>query len=539
MSGAGLSRRALGAAVAGGWLTDALGAASTPIAGRIVGASHAAGHRLRDGAAALGRDDDVPLRADVVVVGSGVSGASAAWRLGRSGVSVVLLELEPFAGGTSGWGEDGAVPYPWGAHYLPVPDRGARATLRLLEELGVVTGWDAAGRPRLREEMLCHAPEERIFYDGRWHLGTLVPLDALDAPARAELARFAALERDLAAAEGGDGRPAFAVPSTESSRDPRFVALDRLSMDAWLTREGFGTAFLRWYVEYAMLDDFGAALSEVSAWAGLHYFAARKLVTDQLGGTRFLVWPEGNGWLVRRMLAGLGAERVHGALVHGVAPLAKGGVEVRWLELATGVGRRAVARGVVLATPAFVTARLVPSARPLLPARTSSPWLVANLHVRHPFDPDGAWDSVHYEGRGLGYVDASHQLLGARDETVLTYYRAYGGADVAAARSRMLRAGWTELASEVLADLAEAEPELVTATRRLDVMLWGHGMPRPRPGFLGERPFEAPVVLAPGVAWAHVDQSGLALFEEANLCGVRAAEALAPALGVDLGPSWA
>src|SRR3712207_7289015 len=35
----------------------------------------------------------------------------------------VILELEPKPGGTARSGESKLVPYPWGAHYLPVPMR--------------------------------------------------------------------------------------------------------------------------------------------------------------------------------------------------------------------------------------------------------------------------------------------------------------------------------------------------------------------------------------------------------------------------------
>ena len=40
------------------------------------------------------------------------------------------------------------------------------------------------------------------------------------------------------------------------------------------------------------------------------------------------------------------------------------------------------------------------------------------------------------------------------------------------------------------------------------------------------------------VAWAHVDQTGFALFEEAVQRGVRAAETIADALGARRGESW-
>jgi hypothetical protein len=194
-----------------------------------------------------------------------------------------MLELEPSAGGTSSWSDDGVVPHPWGAHYLPVPERGARSVARLLEELGVIVGWDGAGRPRLFEEMLCHAPEERLHFRGRWHDG-LLPVAALDDRERAEVERFKAKQHELLEAKGNDGREAFAIPFEHSSRDPRYLELDRMTMRQWLRRNGFETDFLHWYVEYAALDDFGAGLDDLSAWAGWHYFASRKLLTEQLVG---------------------------------------------------------------------------------------------------------------------------------------------------------------------------------------------------------------------------------------------------------------
>src|SRR5262249_10262218 len=277
--------------VGAGWLVSTVAPGRDAPRGRVLGASHALGHLLRDGATP--EPAGPPERADVVIVGGGISGLSAAWRLGKSGLDVVVLELESFLGGTSTSGNDGAVPYPWGAHYLAAPNPEARAALRLLEELSVVTGWDAAGRPRFDPKVLCHAPQERLFYRGNWVEG-LVPPD-LDASERDELERFAELEEELSDRVGADGRSAVQRPLALSSRDPESLALDRMSLAAYLEREGFRSPFLRWYVRYACLDDFGALPEEVSAWAGLHYFSARKTRSPELEGSRFLVWPDGNG----------------------------------------------------------------------------------------------------------------------------------------------------------------------------------------------------------------------------------------------------
>jgi hypothetical protein len=231
------------------------------------------------------------------------------------------------------------------------------------------------------------------------------------------------------------------------------------------------------------------------------------------------------------------------ALATSVAPLPRGGVEVRYLDLERRAQRRIEARAAIVATPAFVAARLLPPAivqrnEPLLQRRPAAPWLVANLHVRRPIEPNLPWDSVLHDASGLGYVDAAHQRMAPTERRVLTYYRAFGGPDTAAARTALLQRDWTELASEVLLDLAPAHPELASQTERLDVMVWGHGMPRPQPGFLGAKPFRTQPLLDAQIAWAHVDQTGFALFEEANQRGVRAGEAIADAIGAARGESW-
>ena len=68
------------------------------------------------------------MRVPVVIVGGGMAGLSAAWWLDRHKMrDYLLLEMESQAGGNSRWGEGEAGPYPWAAHYVPVP--GARATV--------------------------------------------------------------------------------------------------------------------------------------------------------------------------------------------------------------------------------------------------------------------------------------------------------------------------------------------------------------------------------------------------------------------------
>ena len=71
------------------------------IRGRIVGASHETGHRLREGTFP---EPEAVRDIPVVIVGAGMAGLSAAWKLAKSGFDdFVVLELEGEAGGNARW----------------------------------------------------------------------------------------------------------------------------------------------------------------------------------------------------------------------------------------------------------------------------------------------------------------------------------------------------------------------------------------------------------------------------------------------------
>src|SRR6185369_1853851 len=99
------------------------------------------------------------------------------------------------------------------------------------------------------------------------------------------------------AAAGDDG--AFEIPTARSRWSDALAALDRITFAAWLDAHGFFAPALRWYLDYCCRDDYGAGSADVSAWAGLHYFASRhgfRLQDDarsaDAGEAGVLTWPE-------------------------------------------------------------------------------------------------------------------------------------------------------------------------------------------------------------------------------------------------------
>lgn len=503
--------------------------------GRIVGASCQDGHLLLGGFS-FPRPAQSE-RAAVVIVGGGVAGLAALRRLQRAGFrDFLLVELEETVGGNARAGRTEVTAFPWGSHYLPLPGPETRAVRRLLAELGVIERFDRGGRPVYNERHLCHAPQERLFIHGRWQTGIYPWTGAMEQ----DLAEYAAFREAMARLQGwrdAAGRRAFTIPRAAGSPGA-FRELDRLSMAEYLRSNGWTSPRLRWFVEYAARDDYGVGATELSAWAGIHYYAAR--LHDPEYEDVVLTWPEGNGWLVQRM-AEQARDRIRvGQIVYNVEE-AGGGVTVDVFDTGARRSYRLLAREVVLACPLFVAARLYRPWREkppgFLPAFRYAPWLVANLHLPAPPD-DGpgvplAWDNVIYESDALGYVVATHQSLRTHPgPTVCTYYQSFPNRDPLSVRRELLGGSWEFFRDRILADLSRAHPEIGRQVRRLDVMLYGHSMVRPEVGFVwGKARLQAIGALRGPVHLAHADLSGLSLFEEAYEWGTRAADRVLSRLG--------
>ena len=500
--------------------------------GSIVGGAVARGHRVRDGFRPAARSwQDVT----VAVLGAGVAGLSTAWALDRAGLTdFVVLELEDTAGGTARSGTGPLTPYPWGAHYVPVPPPENRALVALLEEAGAVTGHDARGRPVWAEDVLVRDPQERVFFRGQWYEG-LYPRAGATARDLQELRAFEEEMRRWSLRRDGQGRRAFDLPRARGSDHADVRALDRMSMAAYMDAHDWRSPRLRWLVEYGCRDDFGATLAQTSAWAGVHYFAAR---LDEGGQPAdFLTWPEGNGRLVAQMARRAGPRLRTAALVTDVLPH-DGGVDVVWHDERHERTYGLHARHAVFALPRFLAAHVVAPWRASPPAHLRETvygsWMVANLTLRDRPSSRGfplAWDNVLYDSASLGYVVATHQTGRDFGPTVLTYYMPLVDDDPSVARRRLLATRWEDWVEAILADLSRAHPGLSAIVDNVDIYLWGHAMVRPRPGFMWSDARAASAQPLGRLRFAHTDLSGMALFEEAQHWGLRAAEAVLRAEG--------
>jgi putative NAD(P)-binding protein len=471
-----------------------------PIAGGFVNDSFQFGHLLRD-RASFPPAKKIEKHA-VVIVGGGIAGLSAAWRLNKRGFKdFVLLEMNDQPGGNSRWGENEITAYPWAAHYVPVPGPKAIYVRELFEELGVLKEgvWD--------ERALCFAPQERLFLYGRWQDG-IEPAIGLNDTDRDQFRRMEDLIHKFRATGG------FTIPM-ERGLSRKQADLDRMPFSEWLRGQGMDSRILNWYMNYCCRDDYGALASQTSAWTGIHYFASRE--PEEKGP---LTWPEGNGWIVRRLLERIGPYVRPSQMVHRIAKKGSG-----FSVFCSDTEYRA--EFVIFAAPTFIGPYVVEGFAPLRDF-DYSPWLTANLSLeRLPAanGDDPTWDNVVMNSPTLGYVDATHQSVRSHIErTVWTFYWALAEDPPSVNRKLLLEKDWNYWKEAILRDLERVHPDIRQCVSRIDVMRFGHAMARPAPGAIFSAERRKLASLEGRLLFANSDLSGFSIFEEAQYRGVRAAE---------------
>ena len=502
----------------------------TKFPGAIVGASSMAGHRLRTGTFPPPSE---MIEAGVVIIGGGIAGLAAARRLDqRDQRDFLLIELEQRPGGNAASGQNTISAYPWGAHYVPLPNDESVEVLALFEELGITRGLDANGAPVYHEEFLCADPMERLFDAGRWQEGLLPQIGITPEDRRQYEDFFARMER-FRSMRGRDRRLGFAIPLDLSSRDAELLALDRKTMADWMTEEGWNSVALRWHVGYCCRDDYGAGIEQVSAWAGVHYFASRRGRAANADRDGVVTWPEGNGWLVKKLAAPCATRTRSGSAVFNIEQ-SDGAVFIDYLDVEHERSVRVKGRGVVCAAPRFVARRMI---RDLPDGKEAvySPWMVANITLDQLPVGSGApiaWDNVARASDSLGYVVATHQNVSSvPTETVITHYWPLDAAAPAEERQQALARTHDDWCGRVVADLERIHPGIHSRIRNIDVWVWGHGMIRPVPGFIWGEARQKMQQPHGRIVFAHSDMSGISIFEEAFTRGTQAADALLQLIG--------
>jgi phytoene dehydrogenase-like protein len=492
----------------------------------------AEGHFLRD-RRALPAPSEV-FETDVAILGSGIAGLTAAWKMKKQGLSEVLMVDGPQPYGNAAGGHFGELAYPTGGHYLPLPSPESVHVREILADIGVIQRDAMAERPYYDERFILHGPEERLLFNGRWQDG-FIPTEGVAPEELAEHQRFFAEVARLRQLRGRDGKRVFVFPTLESSDDPEWRALDRVTLKAWLEQSGYRSPTLHWYLNYCCRDDYGTRYDKVSAWAGLHYYCSRWGQAANAGNGAWLTWPGGMQPVASAMERAAGVRRQAGTVVSLKKTAA--GAEALCFRLVDGQPRTYLVRSrkAICAMPLYVAARVVESIQdygfePKRHMPAYAPWMVANfLLKRFPDEKPHAplaWDNVVYQEPGLGYVVSTHQDIRVRppEKTVFSAYVALSDRTPEAARKWIDTASGEELLALASVDLKAAYGAgFAACVERVDITLRGHAMAAPLPGFRSNAGLKALRETDGAILFAHSDLSGFSVFEEAAWWGYRAA----------------
>ena len=269
----------------------------------------------------------------------------------------------------------------------------------------------------------------------------------------------------------------------------------------WLDREGFSDPHLRWYLDYCCRDDYGAGIAQVSAWAGIHYFASRHGFhapgDDGAERDAVLTWPEGNGWLTRRLADAARRSPEDGPCRRRASPTPRAGVEVDAFDVATRSRVRWQAERCIVALPVFIAARVVENPPELL--RQAAAHLALRALAGRQRASARAAGRPARRGAELGQRDLRHARArlcrcappGARPDT-----RRDGAQLVPPARARAPMTDRTAVAS---CSIVHGRPGATTcwpscrcriptspgSPTRIEITRYGHAMAIPSPGMLG------------------------------------------------------
>jgi NAD(P)-binding Rossmann-like domain len=483
---------------------------------RLSGTNHILGHRLRV------KNFPKPssqIQISYLIVGGGISGLSAARQFSKKGIAdFLLLELENHLGGNSSNGENKYSKFPLGAHYLPLPNKKDKELLQFLEEEKIILGYDANGFPKFDEQQLTFAPHERLFYKNNWQEG-LVPKTGNTVEDDIQFKKFFLKMDAFRSRKGADGNYLFDIPLALCSDEETVKAFDKITMQQWFDDEGFHSKPLFDYIDYCCRDDFGLGIRYVSAWAGIHYFAARKQDATPEGKDNVLAWPEGNARLAHHLQKYAGHKTLKNHLVYEVKTT-NGKVFATVFDADKKVSIEIIADKVIMATPQFVNQYLIKNRKTLAQNFHYAPWLLATLVVSDLRDNDSyplCWDNVIYGSKGLGYIYDQHQSVQqVQSKKVITYYYSFSSSDVKKSRREVYAKKSEHWKQLVFDDLKIAHPNIESVTEEINIHLLGHGMISPVPNFIfGEAKKEAAKNIDNKIFFAHSDLSGISIFEEA------------------------
>jgi hypothetical protein len=434
-----------------------------------------------------------------IIVGGGIAGLSAAHTLGNADFK--LFELSSDLGGTSGAISSHGVTMSQGAHYdLAYPDYYGKEVIQLLQKLDIIEYESWSGLWNFKDQ-------QHLIPDSRkeicWDQGTFRNEVIADEQLRKQFIELTSAY---------DGR----LPLPTRLIEEELRSLDQINFEVFLRQNlPVDDAFIA-QMDYHMLDDYGGTARQVSAIAGLVYFACRPYHNKPVP---LFSPPGGNHYFVSRLVDTLHPSKLH--VNHLVREIRKidSGFEVDVADISNKTIHIAHCNKVIYAGQKHALKYIYPEEYALFDV-DYAPWMVINFLCDQLEGEYGFWQNEYLGDNPsfLGFVDSSVQhrsdLMGKR---VFTAYYCLKPSD----RNYLAE---IEQHAESIATITWTYIQNVVGKRVKPQQAWikvmGHAMPIPKPGYLFNEPKNTDLI------YAGVDHHRLPLLFEAMDSGIMAAKLL-------------
>ncbi|MDX2305733.1 MAG: FAD/NAD(P)-binding protein [Microscillaceae bacterium] len=442
------------------------------------------------------------------IVGGGIAGITAAYQLRKE--DFVLCELSESLGGSSGGINYKGLKLCQGAHYdLNYPNYFGEEVIAFMEELGIVqfnkfsNYWDFKDKQFLIDQ-------ER---EGQSLISGVYQEDVLYGLQQAE--DFLEIMQKY--------QSKLMLPTRLIHSD--LYHLNALTLEQFLRTHLKPSDSLIRAINYQMKDDFGGTYSQVSALAGLYYYAARPYWDSDV---HIFSPPQGNYYFIEKMLTQIPLAPI--LTGHLVKKIVKSGnlFKVEVIAIQEKKIKEFTVNRIIYAGQKHALQYTYSDDYALFSHTQYAPWVVINFILKEQMSEDVYWqneflrENTHF----LGFVDSQAQFQNSTKKQVLTAYYCFEPKD--RATLKILQNTPEKLVHEAVHLISEYfqkdQAWMNSLIERVFIKFMGHAMPVPGINYLLNDKNKHRSV--PHLVYAGVDNSRLPLFLEAVDSGLEAVRVL-------------
>lgn len=449
------------------------------------------------------------LQKDLLIVGGGIAGLAAACRL--KDYDLALCELAPALGGSAGGGIYKGMKFSQGAHYdLTYPTYFGQEALEFLHSLAIIQYNPQTQYWGFQDQkyLISEEKEGQSFSQKKY---------------REDVFQDDNISRDFI---DHTAQYISQLPLPTRLIDPTYHNLNSISFRKYLEDYGFNDAHLIESIDYQMVDDYGGNSKEVSALAGLFYYAGRPYLDKN---AQDFSPPQGNFYFIEKMAQQIPSESIY--LSHLVRRIQKNksGFQVEVIDMNQKQLKIFQVKKIIYAGHKHALQYVYPPDYALFEKMKTTPWLVINFILNKQTLPTGFWQNefIPIQNNFLGFVDSDAQHKdSSAPYRVLTAYYCFPSSD----RKKLSKLqDWQEsLIANTLSSLSDyfkiPAAQLAEGIEQAFIKVMGHAMPLPEPNYLLNNPNLRRS--EKNLVYAGVDTGRLPLFLEAIDSGLQAVQEL-------------